>query len=43
MTTLTEAKQDRFLQFAANDLIGKGLTEEQAWTMVMNTYCPEDF
>lgn len=43
MTTLTEAKQDKFLQFAANDLIGKGLTEDQAWRLVMNTYCPEDF
>ena len=43
MKTLDEAKQDKFLQFAANDLMSKGLPEDHAWTLVMNTYCPEDF
>ena len=43
MTTLAKAKQDKFLQFAANDIIAKqGLDADHAWTIVMNTYCDED-
>ena len=37
---IAEAKQDRFLQFAANDIMTKqGLDEDHAWTIVVNTYC----
>ena len=40
---LTEAKQDAFLRWAAADLIAKGLDGDQAWRIVLNTYCPEHF
>ena len=37
---IAEAKQDKFLQFAANDIMTKqGLDEDHAWTIVINTYC----
>lgn len=37
--TQTDWKADPFLQFAHRDLMGKGLTEQQAWDIVWNTYC----
>lgn len=37
--TQTDWKQDGFLQWAVNDLRRRGVSEEQAWTMVWNTYC----
>lgn len=39
--TITEAKQDRFLAFAAADLVRKGIEEQKAWELVMNTYADE--
>jgi hypothetical protein len=37
---IAEAKQDKFLQWAAQDIITKrGLDENHAWTIVVNTYC----
>jgi hypothetical protein len=39
-TTITEAKQDTFLVWAANDIMKKqGLDADHAWTIVINTYC----
>ena len=41
ITTIEQAKQDKFMQFAAADLIRKGIDESTAWDLVMNTYADE--
>lgn len=35
---LEAAKADNFMQFAVRDLIAKGIDEDHAWTVVLNTY-----
>ena len=39
--TIEQAKQDKFMQFAAADLIRKGIDESTAWDLVINTYADE--
>ena len=38
MNTTTDPKTDPFMQFAANELIAKGVDPDHAWTVVLNTY-----
>jgi hypothetical protein len=38
MITNLDPKQDPFMKFAVADLVRKGVDEDHAWTVVLNTY-----